>query len=104
MSALPLIADMCSALNDVRFVPIADIQAFGSHQKEKPRDIARGFDAASRILEMMIYAQVGKRSRQSRTAGRLFLFWYFVAVCWEGFAKRRIRASSGGIYVAASAS
>ena len=27
MSALPPIADMCSALADVRFVPIADIQA-----------------------------------------------------------------------------
>ncbi|HVR56850.1 MAG TPA: hypothetical protein VMT72_08465, partial [Pseudolabrys sp.] len=30
MSALPPKADMCSALGDVRFVPIADIQEFDS--------------------------------------------------------------------------
>ena len=35
MSALPPKADMCGALADVRFVPIADIRAFGSARVEK---------------------------------------------------------------------
>ena len=39
MSALPLKADMCSALAHVCFGPIADIEVFGLH-KEKTRDIA----------------------------------------------------------------
>jgi hypothetical protein len=36
MSALPPKADMCSATRDVRFVPIANIQEFVSHQKKNP--------------------------------------------------------------------
>ena len=36
MSALPPKADMCSAPAHVRFVPIADIQEFGSHKKKNP--------------------------------------------------------------------
>ena len=43
MSALPPKADMCGATRDVRFVPIADIREFGSHQKKKPRELPRGF-------------------------------------------------------------
>ena len=31
MSALPLIADMCGATKDVRFVPIADIASSFNH-------------------------------------------------------------------------
>ena len=42
MSALPPKADMCSALGYVRFVPEADIEEFGSHQK-KNLGHARGF-------------------------------------------------------------
>ena len=37
MSALPPIADMCSALGDVRFVPIADI----SQNPPTPETVAR---------------------------------------------------------------
>ena len=36
MSALPPKADMCRALGNVRFVPIADIQEFGSHKRKTP--------------------------------------------------------------------
>ena len=35
MSALPPIADICSALGDVRFVPIADIQKVMRHDKRR---------------------------------------------------------------------
>jgi hypothetical protein len=45
MSALPPKADMCSATRHVRFVPIADIQQFGSRQMKTPGDIAQGFIA-----------------------------------------------------------
>jgi hypothetical protein len=36
MSALPPKADMCGANRNVRFVPMADIQGFGSDKRKKP--------------------------------------------------------------------
>jgi hypothetical protein len=42
MSALPLKADMCSALAHVRFGPIADIQETRFSPKEKPRGHCQG--------------------------------------------------------------
>jgi hypothetical protein len=43
MSALPPKADIPGGDQHVRFVPIADIQEFGSHQKKNPGTLLGAF-------------------------------------------------------------
>ena len=50
MSALPPKADMCSALGDVRFVPIADIDRNEINEAAKVSEFGALHSSASRLL------------------------------------------------------
>ena len=64
MSALPPIADMCSALGDVRFVPIADIGPAGrATRRFIANDLPEPGPANTRIRRGLMKQSYGRESR-----------------------------------------